>query len=76
MNNEIVLLISEHCVSCSKAISQLERIQKNNPNLTTKIMDIYNYSDKKIFITPAWILNGDLLSYGLIDEKNINNKLI
>ena len=74
MNNEIVLLISEHCVSCSKAISQLERIQKNNPNLTTKIMDIYNYSDKKIFITPAWILNGDLLSYGLIDEKNIINK--
>ena len=76
MKNEILLLISEHCVSCSRAISQLERIQKINPNITTKVMDIYNYSDKKIFITPAWILNGDLITYGLIDEKKINNKLI
>lgn len=72
---EVILLISSHCDSCKKAVLQLESIKNELSQLVIRIIDIHSFADKRIFITPAWIVNGELYSYGEINEDKLLAKL-
>jgi alkyl hydroperoxide reductase subunit AhpF len=71
----LTLLITNHCNACERAKSQLENLQAFKPDIKLNIMHINSYKDKRIFITPALLVNGELFSYGDIDTEKIIAKL-
>lgn len=73
-NMEILLLITNHCNACARAREQLKDIQSNNPEINADIRHINSFEDKRIFITPAWIVNGELFAYGDIDRDKLISK--
>ena len=71
----LILLISNHCDACLRAIKKLQNFQEDNPQVISHIMHISEYPDKRIFITPALIVNGELLAYGDFDYEKLISKL-
>jgi alkyl hydroperoxide reductase subunit AhpF len=71
----ILLLITNHCDACSRAEQQLSQLKKSHPEIAYEIQHINNYEDKRIFITPAWIVNGELFAYGDINRDKLLAKL-
>lgn len=72
----ITLLISNHCPTCKKAIEQLYNLKSEYPQITTKTLDVKLFGDKRIVITPAWIINNELYSYGEIDKEKFISKFL
>lgn len=72
---DITLLISDNCDACQRAVNQLNRIKELFREININILDINSYSDNRIIITPALIVNGELFSYGDIDEKKLKSKI-
>lgn len=72
---DIILLITNHCDACARAKEQIEFIQKSNPKIKVEIQHINSYKDNRIFITPAWIVNGQLFAYGDINKDKLIEKL-
>lgn len=68
---DITLLISDYCDACQRAVKKLYKIKKLYQEININIVDINSYNDNRIFITPALIINGELFSYGDIDEKKL-----
>lgn len=71
----IKLIISQHCNSCARAVKKLKEIAEGHPEISTEIMNIGSFADKRIFITPALIVDGELFSYGDIDEYKLLSKI-
>ena len=72
---DIVLLITNHCDACTRAKEQLKTIQKRKPNINAEVRHINSYSDDRIFITPAWIVDGQLFAYGDINKDKLIEKI-
>jgi hypothetical protein len=72
---DIILLITNHCSACARARTQLKSLQKSHAEINAKIQHVNSYNDDKIFITPAWIVNGELFAYGDINKNKIIAKL-
>lgn len=71
----ILLLITNHCDACRRAEKQLFQLRENNHEIIYDIQHINSYGDKRIFITPAWIVNGELFAYGDINMNRLLEKL-
>lgn len=72
---DITILISDNCDACQRVVNKLYKIQKLYREININILDINSYNDNRIFITPALIINGELFSYGDIDEKKLLSKI-
>ncbi|MCF8355862.1 MAG: thioredoxin family protein [Melioribacteraceae bacterium] len=71
----ITLLIASHCNACIRATAQLKTIEEEYPQINSEVININLYRDEKIFITPAWIINGELFAYGDINKEKLLAKL-
>lgn len=72
---DIILLITNHCSACARARKQLKSLQKSHAEINAKIQHVSFYKDDNIFITPAWIVNGELFAYGDINKDKLIAKL-
>ena len=68
----LTLIISDNCAACERAKKTLRKIQLDNPHLLTEIVHINSFSDRKISITPALLINNQLFSYGDIEEEKLS----
>lgn len=71
----LTLIISDNCQACERAKETLRKIQSNYPNVLTEIIHINSYTDRKVSITPALLINNKLFSYGDIDENKLLPKI-
>lgn len=69
------LIISYNCAACERAKKQLQKIQADNPKIKVEIIHRNLLKDRRIFITPALLLNNELFSYGDIDESKLLSRL-
>ncbi|MFA3782019.1 thioredoxin family protein [Melioribacteraceae bacterium 4301-Me] len=69
------LIISDNCEACKRAQSLLELIKANYPFLNIETVHINSLRNKKIFITPALLIDDKLFSYGDIDKNRLLKKI-
>ena len=68
----LTLIISDNCAACERAKKTLQKIQLNYPHVLTEIIHINSFSDRKISVTPALLVNNQLFSYGDIEEEKLS----
>lgn len=69
------LIVSDNCNACEKAKEQLQKITIANPKISLDVIHINVLKDRRIFITPALLVDDELFSYGDIDEGKLLSKL-
>lgn len=71
----LTLIISDKCDACERAKKVIEKISIMYPQITTKIIHIDSYKEKKVSITPALFIDQKLFCYGDIDEISLSKKI-
>lgn len=69
------LIVSDNCATCERVKEQLQKITTANPKISLDVIHINILKDRRIFITPALLVNNELFSYGDIDESKLLSKL-
>lgn len=69
------LIVSDDCAACERAKEQLQKITAANPKISVDVIHINVFKDRRIFVTPALLVNNELFSYGDIDESKLLSKL-
>ena len=68
---KLKLVISDECQSCSRTKTVISDFVKRNPRIDFQIEDLKESNEKGLFIVPALFVNGELFTYGDIDEKQL-----
>ena len=68
---EISLIVEQNCNACIRATKTLKKIEEKLGEFPLNIIDINEYKGKNISIVPALLINGELFSYGDIDENKL-----
>lgn len=71
----LTLIISDNCDACDQAKELLHKIHLRKPEIMIEIIHINSYKARRIFITPALLINNKLFSYGDIDEQKLLSKI-
>lgn len=71
----LTLVISDNCEACERAKEMLQSIKSKYPQVLTEMVHVNVYTTRKISITPAWLINNKLFSYGDIDERKLTSKI-
>lgn len=69
------LIISDDCEACERAKAVMDSIKFNNPLLEIETIHKDSFSDGRIAITPALLIDDKLFSYGDIDPKRLFIKI-
>ena len=69
------LVVAEKCCACERVEKELLHFTNNKKHITFKV-SIQNLSKHKTSIVPSLFINGKLFSYGDVNIKQLNKKLI
>lgn len=71
----LTLIVSDNCEACNRSKIALNNIQSVKPEIDVEIIHIKLFKDKRIYITPALLIDSAFFSYGEIDEQKLLLKL-
>ncbi|MBS3944990.1 MAG: hypothetical protein KGZ42_05790 [Melioribacter sp.] len=71
----LTLVVSDNCEACDRAKIVIEEIRKKHPCLIIETININQYINRKLSITPALLIDHKLFSYGDINQNRLLNKI-
>lgn len=72
---DLKLIISDNCEACDRAKAFIEGIKLDNPLLNIETIHTNSFTNRRISITPALLIDDKLFSYGDIDKKRLLKKI-